>query len=141
MKIKRIYHNYKNWEEYKNGMWRTIKDEEEKEKLLQEAIRFTGNHQLYGEYMMKVIKEWKISCEHNLTDTSLNRQAWIGHSACCLAIGCPEDITREAWWKLTDDQRDLANKEADKAINKWEENHRRKKYAQTTIRLSCIRSM
>ena len=25
MKIKRIYHNYKNWEEYKNGMWRTIK--------------------------------------------------------------------------------------------------------------------
>lgn len=136
MKLKRIYHHYTQWEEYKRGMWNTIKDEEQKKKLLKDAIAFTGDHKLYGEYMIKVVKEWKISCEHNLTDTSLNRQAWIGHAACCLALnGCPEDITREAWWNLTTEQQDLANKEADKAIKLWEENQRRKQYAQTTIKV------
>jgi hypothetical protein len=119
--MKRKFHRYEKWEDFKHGLWRKIKDKKEEEGLLEEAIKFTGNYSLYGEYMRRVTAEWFFSCQHNLTDTNLNRRAWIGHAACCLAIGCPEYITRRAWGMLSQEQRDLADNEADIAIKKWEE--------------------
>lgn len=116
--MKRVYHRYERWEDYKAGMWKSLYGEERKN-MLKRAIDFTGNHKLYGEWMMKVIDNWGISCEHNFTCEALNKQAWVGHAACCMAIGCPEDITREAWGYLTKEQQDLANLEADKAILEW----------------------
>lgn len=116
MKLNRVYHPYDQWEEIKHNMWGKIKD---RGSMLQKAIEFTGNHKLYGSYMIKVIKEWPISCENALTDQNLNQKAWIGHAACALAINCPEDITRKAWGYLTDEQRFLANREAARAIARW----------------------
>lgn len=103
-------------------MWKSVYGEE-RERLLKEAIDFTGNAELYGSFMLRIIKEWPYSCEHNLTATDINRQAWIGHAACCLAIQCPEDITRLAWHQLTQEQQDKANAKANEAIKKWEEQH------------------
>ena len=116
MKFDRVYHPYNKWEEVDHGMWGTI---ENKKEWLARAIAFTGNHKLYGSYMMRVIEEWPTSCENALTDSSLNQRAWVGHAACAMALGCPEYITREAWGYLTDEQRLLANKEADGAIRAW----------------------
>lgn len=116
MKLKRVYHHHGEWEEIPAGMWGEVED---RKAWIAKAIAFTGNHKLYGSFMMKVITHWPISCENALTDSSLNQKAWIGHAACALAIGCPEDITREAWGQLTDEQRLLANKEADRAIRMW----------------------
>ena len=121
MKIKKIYHHYEKWEEYKYGMWRKVSSEEESQHL-KWAIDFTGNADLYGTWMLKVVDDWPISCEQNLSDSSLNRQAWIGHAACCYANKCPEYIVRTAWWELTQEQRDRANAKADYAIKRWEEN-------------------
>jgi hypothetical protein len=119
--VKQKYYSYDKWEDYVNGMWRKVPLSEES-KYLDEAIRFTGNAEEYGSYMLLVAKEWPISCEHNLTDISQNRKAWIGHAACCLAIKCPEYITRQAWGYLTKQQQDEANNKADIAISWWEEN-------------------
>ncbi len=101
-------------------MWGTVDD---KKAYLSKAIRFTGDHKKYGRFMQRVIKEWPISCENALTDYTLNRKAWVGHAACALALGCPEDITRQAWKELTYEQQLLANKEADGAIKAWEYNY------------------
>lgn len=120
MKRRRKYHPYTLWEDYKFGMWRIVGRGPERDDLLQKAISFTGNAELYGSWMMKVIQYWPKSCEHNLTDTSINRRAWVGHAACCMAINCPEDITREAWGNLTEQQRIEANAMADLAISTWE---------------------
>lgn len=120
--LRRIYHPHDKWEEYYAGMWRSVYGKE-KEDLLKKAIEFTGNAELYGSFMMRVINEWPISCEHNLTCVEMNRQAWIGHAACCLAIGCPEDITRLAWHQLTQKQQDDANAKAAEAIKQWEIKH------------------
>jgi hypothetical protein len=98
-------------------MWGSVSNRKE---WLKKAIEFTGNHELYGSWMIKVSQEWKYSCEHNLTDKSSNRRAWIGHAAVAFAMQCPEDITRQAWAFLTEEQQTLANLEADKAINLWE---------------------
>ena len=116
MKLDRVYHPISKWEEISHGMWSDVED---KTAILKRAIAFTGNHKIYGSYMIRVIVEWPISCENALTDSSLNQRAWIGHAACALAIGCPEDITREAWGHLTDEQRLLANNEADRALRCW----------------------
>jgi hypothetical protein len=103
-------------------MFRKLEPEQEEMYLLK-AVEFMGDYKKFGRAMMQVIKNWQIASEQNLTDNSMNRRAWMGQSACSLAIDCPEYITRLAWWKLTDEQKILANKEADKAISKWEYNH------------------
>lgn len=117
MSIERIYHPYWEWEEVDHNMWGVV---DNKERFLQKAIEFTGNHSLYGRFMMRVANEWTKSCEHNLSNTTQNRKAWIGHAACALALGCPEDITRKAWGYLTQEQQDNANRVAQEAIEYWE---------------------
>ena len=118
MKFNRVYHPVELWEEIGHGMWSI--STKNKQDLLEKAIAFTGNHKLYGSFMIRVVKEWPISCENALTDYSINRKAWIGHAASALAINVSEDIVRKAWGYLTDEQRFLANKEAERAIREWE---------------------
>jgi hypothetical protein len=117
--VKKRWHHYLKWEDYQHGMYNTLYGEE-KRAFLEKAIMFTGDAELYGNAMLEVVEKWPISCEQNLTSTGSNRQAWIGHAAACLAIGCPEDITREAWSSLSQDQQDKANAKADFAIELWE---------------------
>lgn len=125
MHMKQIYHDYRYWEDYLNGMWRK-ENKEYNEKMLKVAIEFTSNHFKYGEAMKKVIKEWKISCEHNLSNKNQNRKAWLGHAACCIELGLPEYLVRQAWKYLTELQQNLANKEAEKYIKQWEKEQRLK---------------
>lgn len=115
--IDRIYHPYWEWEEIDSNMWGTVSD---RKKYLAKAIEFTGDHKLYGRWMINVTNKWVKSCEHNLSNKTQNRKAWIGHAACALAMGCPEDIVREAWKYLTDEQQRLANDQARIAIEYWE---------------------
>jgi hypothetical protein len=121
----REYHHYEKWEEHYAGMWRKINGSV-REDFIQRAIEFTGNAKLYGSFMLRVIEEWPISCSQNLSATNINRQAWIGHAACCLAIGCPEELTRVAWHSLTQKQQDDANAQADNAIKLWEAKNAKK---------------
>ena len=116
--MKRIWHRYEKWEDL--GMWEN-KPKEIEEKLLIEAIDFTGNADLYGSYMMRVVKEYPLACEHNLTAKGINKKAWVGHAACWMAIGCPEHVTRLAWKHLTEEQQDKANNKAQEAIDYWME--------------------
>lgn len=115
----KVWHPYTAWECFTHGMW-DICGGVERRRLLKRAIAFTGDADLYGSWMMRVIHEWPTSCEHHLTDTGSNRRAYIGHAAACMAIQCPEDITRKAWGYLSDRQQDEANHKADLAIEAWE---------------------
>jgi hypothetical protein len=118
---KRIYHPFHEWEEIEANMWGEVAN---RKVYLKKAIAFTSDHKKYGRFMVRVICEWPNSCENALTDQNLNKKAWIGHAATALALACPEDITREAWGYLTDEQRTLANREADRAISIWENSRR-----------------
>lgn len=121
--MKKIWHPYWNWEDWKAGMWSRVSASAEKE-LLPIAIEFTGNTELYGSYMVRVINEWPISCEHNFTDKSLNKKAWVGHAAAALAHNLPEYIVRRAWGILTENQRIEANLKAENAIMIWLKSYR-----------------
>lgn len=119
--MQRIWVPVDRWEEIPHNMWGTVSN---RRRCIERAVMFTGNHRLYGRYMMRVITEWPCSCLNAMTDASLNRRAWIGHAACALAIQCPEDITRQAWGMLSHEQRVLANRQADRAIQAWEVRYR-----------------
>lgn len=122
--IKRVYHPVHLWEEIEANMWGSVNN---RKRFLKAAIDFTGDHKRYGRFMLRVVNEWPISCENALTDLSMNRRAWIGHAATALALGCPEDITREAWSFLTQTQQEQANAQADNAIKIWEEEYAKAK--------------
>jgi hypothetical protein len=116
--MKQIFHPYWDWEDYKAGMWNKLTRQEEL-RLLPLAVEFTGDHFMYGNAMMRVVVEWPITMEHNLTNPSINHKAFVGHCAACLDRGYPEYLTRAAWKLLNDDKQYLANRAAEKAIEKW----------------------
>lgn len=117
MKLKRVWVPIELWEELHWNMWGEVSN---RQRYLERAVIFTGNYRLYGRYMNRVAQEWPNSCLNALTDQNLNRRAWIGHAACALALRCPEDVTRQAWGMLSHEQRLLANRQADRAIQSWE---------------------
>lgn len=118
-KIKRIFHHHSKWEEADAGMWRRPTGSE-REWHIQRCHEFMEDTARFRDAMLKAISDWPISCEVNLSNPHNNRQAWLGHAACCIAIECPEEPTRAAWWKLTQKQRDDADDAAAEVIDIWE---------------------
>lgn len=115
MRMKRVYIPYTEWEDWENGMW----NQTAPEGMIQKAIEFTGNAELYGSWMERVVNEWPRTMLNSLTNPSVNKRAFVGHCAVCLAIGCPEYITRLAWKQLNQEQRDAADEMAEKIISAW----------------------
>jgi hypothetical protein len=81
--------------------------------ILEDAMRYVATY-------------WIYSSEHNLTNKQRNRQAWLGQAACCWLVHATENSTKQAWSRMTDQQRDVANKVADKIISEWENEYAKK---------------
>lgn len=96
-KLNRIWHNHSKWEDAHYGMYDSITDKKRRFELLKKVKQYFSNKKLYSKYMKLVIQNWKYSCEHNLTNPSMNHIAWLGQASACLYCKAPEDITREAW--------------------------------------------
>jgi len=129
--MKRIFHRYEKWEEYHHGMWRIVKGDDRALYRLAAAFLMKTPAE-FLEAMTTAIDYWPISCENSLTSRAVNRRAWFGHAGCCIAVGSPEDITREAWHTLTQNEQNEANHAADLAIEQWEAT-----YAEAQARSKC----
>jgi hypothetical protein len=125
--MKRIYHPYWFWEDYKNGLYDLEREysEQEIEQLTKNVKKFLSSNEFY-DVGIKVVSEWFFSCEQNLTNQSRNRQAWIGQASCCYKLGVPERITKSGWRLLSVYQQKKANMVADKVIQFWEVYHAKK---------------
>lgn len=123
-RIKQVWRKYEDWEDFECGMWAKAAKEFEAE-MIEKAIEFTGDHVKYGAAMMEVIFAWPNTMENSLTNSSVNYRAFIGHCAVMMKLGIPEYITRHAWKKLTDQQRYLADNEAEKAYRTWKAHYKK----------------
>lgn len=94
--------------------------EKKKKSCQKKVIELFTNTELTEKYMNKVINEWHYSCEHNLTNISLNRIAWLGQSACCLYAKIPYSITMENWRYVDEENRNIACEIADKIIKQYQ---------------------
>jgi hypothetical protein len=114
----RKYFHYKDLEEYKNGMWRTVRGGE-RAKNAENAAELMRDKGKFILAMSRVLREWPNSCQHNLTAEDMNRLAFLGHAGCCIAVGSPEENTRVGWHMLTPREQDEANDAAQSVLDQW----------------------
>jgi|SRR3990167_5697223 len=119
--MKRVYFHYSLWEDYKQGMYSGYKKEQEEE-LINKAIELLTDNKEFYETMIKINKEWIYSFKMQLSNKTINRQAWLGQASCCYKYGVPEDLTRFAWRRLSEEQQIIANETADLIINRFDKN-------------------
>lgn len=123
--MERVYHRYEDWECFKNGFFKNISGEEKKLKSLKVIEIFTNEKETEF-LMLRVVKEWINSSEHNLTNLGLNRVAWLGQSACCIGEGLPYKITMETWRLVPEKDRIKACEIAQEIITDYEKQQKTK---------------
>jgi hypothetical protein len=114
----RIFHTFDKWECYKAGFYKSKKENWTNEQCNEEFKRILTDNDLFESILEKVITEWKYSCEHYLTNKSMNRVAWLGQASVCYYSGIPSCYS-EAWFEIDKEKQDIANKTALKYLNKW----------------------
>jgi hypothetical protein len=105
-------------EDYLNGLYETAISNEDIH--AQKVIDLFNSEYRTIKAMSAVIRNWKKATEHNLSNTSINRVAWLGQAACCYRFKTPDYLTKKAWWKLPKETRDRADKNAKDLIEDYE---------------------
>lgn len=114
----RIFHTYDKWECYKAGFYETTlegKSHEECEAIFKETL---SDKSKFESALKRVITEWKCSCEHYLTNKSMNRIAWLGQASVCISSGVPSRYS-SAWFDIDEELRTQANELALIYLNEW----------------------
>ncbi len=119
--MKRVWYHYETWEDFQHGMYN--EDKEGRQERVEKAIELLTTDDICYEYMKRVSVEWKHAVEQQLTNSRANPQSFLGQTACCLYAGVHEDETREAWGRLTPEQRYNANAIADRVAKEWREEY------------------
>lgn len=135
--IERLWYPYREWEDYKNGMYDITKEfsEEETEKMAFKAKDLLSDLDEFYHVGLKVLREWKCASNQNLSNLSRNRQAWLGQAACSYKFKIPEKITILGWRLLSPEQQKKANIVADQLIMIWED-----EYAKAVSKQKCLTS-
>lgn len=68
---------------------------------------------------MGVIYAWPITSAVHLSIPTLNKKAWLGHTACFTGCGAGERSSVAAYWSLADVQREKANDAVWKVYEYW----------------------
>lgn len=113
----RIFHTFDKWECAKAGLYASVAPGMKQE----EAEKAFAQFFIEGKFestVNKVIKEWKFSCEHYLTNKAMNRIAWLGQASVCYETGIPSKYS-SGWTRLTEEMQDNNNEIALKALNTW----------------------
>ena len=118
MQMNKVYHPWWTWEEVESNMWGSVPDSK---KSTISAYELMKDYKRFGESMINVVETWQFSCENHLSDKTINRRSWLGCAAVANYLQLPENITRKAWSMLARIEKELANNQADMAINHWEE--------------------
>jgi hypothetical protein len=122
MKKEQIFHPFNLWEDHKFGFYNNISGKNKKE-MIQQVVDLFCNPDKTRLYMSKVVNEWYYSCQHNLTNPTINHIAYLGQAACCLCDGVPSTVTMEAWSKVPKDFQDIANSIAESTLSIWNQTH------------------
>lgn len=116
--MNQIFHHYEKWEDWKCGFYDSLNGEEKE--IAGEIVVEVFSNPHYTELLMNnVIKKWPYSCEQNLSNSNMNRIAWLGQSCLCLEFGIPQTITMNNWRNVPKEFRDKADNIAKQIIENW----------------------
>jgi hypothetical protein len=114
----RIFHTYDKWECFKAGFYNTTKEGYTQFQGEREYYLLLSDEDTFRNALQGVITEWKYSCEHYLTNKSMNRIAWLGQASLSYAKGIPA-VYRGGFNLLSEEQKESANRLAFEYLNKW----------------------
>lgn len=114
----RVFHTFDKWECHKAGLYATSKEGVKKEEGEREYAVFLTDMPRFKKALGKVISEWQHSCEHYLTNASMNRIAWLGQASACYDTGLPASY-RSGFSLLSEEQQLKANSAALEYLNIW----------------------
>jgi hypothetical protein len=120
----RIFHTHDTWECHKAGFYAGQKTGVSKEQGEEMYRVFLSDLARFGEALGAVTAEWTHSCEHYLTNTAMNRIAWLGQASMCYATGIPAAY-RSGFGLLSESEQAAANELALEYLNRWLEAHDR----------------
>lgn len=116
---KRVYHTYEKWECFKAGFYdNKAPDGMTKEEAETEYASFLRDTPQFEKALDRVISEWVMSCEHYLSNESMNRIAWLGQASLCIARKIPSEF-RGGYNLLTEEEQRTADETALKYLNLW----------------------
>jgi len=116
--MKRIYHHHEKWEEVKYNMYGSV-NPKERAMLIQKVINYFKQKSLVEKNMAFVIDNFTYSCEHNFSNPSMNKVAWLGQSSVSVWSKIPCDVVMEAWNYLDKTTQEQANMIAQNEIDRW----------------------
>lgn len=117
-KIKPVWINYSQWEDFLNGMYQNGNDKE----IVRQCYEILTADNL-KENMTDTTITYEISTRVNFTNKMFNPVSWLGQATCNLLIGATAQETCQAWMMMTKEQQTKANDIAKEVIKEW-----RKKY-------------
>lgn len=123
----RIFHPYDKWECFRHNFYGGIMDYQRDDtlelyaSLLKDLPKFEAALQV-------IIRDWKHSCEHNLSNEAMNRVAWLGQASCALVYQVPHNVSMGGYNLLSSNEQKLADAMAQKYLDLWlEKNEHLKK--------------
>lgn len=137
--LTRVYHTWDKWESFPAGFynakapngWSAEQAKEKYRELLADIPEFER-------VMGRILEEWPNSVEHNLTNPTLNRIAWMGQAALAYKYGIPSSY-RGGYFLLTKEQQYAADMAALKYINLWMERQQYPTLEYTTARAAKVK--
>jgi hypothetical protein len=119
--MKQIYHPWHKWECFRGGLYETACNLETD--VAKDAYaEFLSDDDRFMAAIRRVFVEWPVSCEHFLTNESINRIAWLGQASMCIETGVPS-IFRGGFKRLSVDGQRRANSVAEECLREWCEAH------------------
>jgi hypothetical protein len=115
----RVFHTWDKWECHKAGFYNNFPPHGMSKESCEKAyMHFLRDSVKFSAALTVVINEWKHSCEHYLTNAAMNRIAWLGQAAMCLATGVPAAF-RAGFFLLSEAEQTAANEIALTYLNRW----------------------
>ena len=116
--MKRIWHPWTAWECVRAGFYATTCELSPDDAKLAYAA-FLRDTPRFAAALERVLMEWPTSCEHFLTNESINRIAWLGQASMCIATGVPS-VYRGGFKLLSTSEQRTANATAEAYLIKWQ---------------------
>ncbi len=121
--MERIFHSWDKWEDYRYNFYGGIDCKWEKDDSLKLYADLLRDLPEFEQALITITRDWKFSCEHNLTHVGLNRIAYLGQAACALLYKVPHNVCMPAYNLLSDSEKAAADALAEKYLNLWIEKH------------------
>lgn len=112
--IKPIWEDYRNWEDYKNGMY----ENGHSEVIINQCYEILTSDNL-KENMTDTANTYEIATKVNFTNKMFNPVSWLGQATCNLLIQATAQETCRAWMMMTKEQQEKANNIAKEVIEEW----------------------